>query len=58
MVSDLNIDQVNFMQITIPAKVVPDISIVKEISGSIPLNREIIDKLVENEEIFNPEEFQ
>jgi len=75
----MHIHRVNFMQITIPAKVkngkllheklklsnkdvivtireIPEKSIVEEISGSIHFRKEIIDELVENEELYNPED--
>lgn len=75
----MHIHLVNFMQITIPAKVkigkllheklklsnkdvivtireIPEKSIVEEISGSIRFQKKIVDELVENEEMYNPED--
>jgi len=35
---------------------IPDKSIVEQISGSIRFQKEIVDELVENEELYNPED--
>jgi hypothetical protein len=37
---------------------IPDKSIVREVCGSIHLRRDIIDELVENEDMYNPEDVQ
>ncbi|MDO8726559.1 MAG: hypothetical protein Q7J35_10870 [Candidatus Methanoperedens sp.] len=35
---------------------IPEKSIVEEISGSVHFQKEIIDELVENEDLYNPED--
>ncbi len=42
--------------VIVTIKEIPEKSIVEEISGSIPFRKELIDELVENEELYNPED--
>lgn len=42
--------------VIVTIKEVPEKSIVEEISGSIPFRKELVDELVENEELYNPED--
>ena len=42
--------------VIVTIKEVPEKSIVEEISGSIPIRKELVDELVENEELHNPED--
>lgn len=37
---------------------IPDKSIVREVCGFVHLRRDIIDELVENEDMYNPEDVQ
>lgn|GEM_PF-6010838 len=42
--------------VIVTIKEVPEKSIVEEISGSLPIRKELVDELVENEETYNPED--
>ena len=42
--------------VIVTIKDIPEKSIVEEISGSVRFREEIVDELVENEELYNPED--
>ena len=42
--------------VIVTIKEIPEKSIVEEISGSISFRKDIVDELVENEELYNPED--
>jgi len=42
--------------VIVTIKEIPEKSIVEEISGAIAFRKDIVDELVENEELYNPED--
>ncbi len=46
----------NDKDVIITIRDIPDKSIVEQISGSIRFQKEIVDELIENEELYNPED--
>lgn len=42
--------------VLVTIKDIPEKSIIEEISGSMHLRKELVDELVENEELYNPED--
>ena len=50
-------DEVELSTIEMKLVIVPRRSVVDVISGALPMKRELVDELIENEDLYEPEEF-
>ena len=50
-------DEVELSTIEMKLVIVPRRSAVDAISGALPMKRELVDELIENEDLYEPEEF-